>query len=117
MVHERAMAPVRGTRPNVGRKPVVPQRVEGEEMEPSVSDPIANATHPAEVAEGDPAEDPLEPRCGFHGCRVIPPNHLSPCASAPSVTFATKTAPAASRRRTTVASSSRLCSWKPPAPQ
>src|SRR5215471_7282421 len=109
MVQDRAMAPVRGTCPNVGRSPVVPQRVEGEEIDPSVSDPIANATHPAAVAEADPADDPLEPWCGFHGLRVMPPNHLSPCASAPSVSFATSTAPAASSRFTTVASSSMLC--------
>ena len=55
------MAPVRGTIPKVGRNPVVPQRVEGEEMEPSVSDPIANPTHPAAAAEAGPAEEPLEP--------------------------------------------------------
>src|SRR6185312_2648196 len=98
IVHESAMAPVRGTSPNVGLKPVTPHRVEGDEMEPSVSEPIANATQPAAVAEEDPAEEPLEPCCGFHGLRVMPPNHLSPSASAPRVSFATSTAPAASRR-------------------
>ena len=72
------MAPVRGTRPKVGRRPVVPQRVEGEEIDPSVSDPIANATQPAAVAEADPADDPLDPCFVFQGLRVIPPNHLSP---------------------------------------
>jgi hypothetical protein len=61
MVQESAIAPVRGTNPNVGRKPVVPQRVEGEEIDPSVSDPMAKATHPAAVAEADPADDPLDP--------------------------------------------------------
>src|SRR5215472_16669450 len=89
MVHDRAMAPVRGTCPNVGRSPVVPQRVEGEEIDPSVSDPIANATQPAAVAEADPADDPLDPCFVFHGLRVIPPNHLSPWANAPSVSLAT----------------------------
>src|SRR6185312_17550916 len=93
IVHESAIAPVRGTRPNVGRSPVVPQRVDGEEIEPSVSEPIANATHPAAVADADPAEEPLEPWCGFQGLRVCPPNHLSPMASAPSVSFANSTAP------------------------
>src|SRR5215475_10316985 len=96
MVQESAMAPVRGTRPNVGRNPVVPQRVEGEEIDPSVSDPIANATQPAAVAEADPADDPLDPCLVFHGLRVMPPNQRSPCASAPSVSFATSTAPASS---------------------
>src|SRR6202012_4332945 len=45
-----ARAPVRGTKPKVGRSPVVPQRVEGDEIEPSVSDPIANGTHPEATA-------------------------------------------------------------------
>src|SRR5260370_6881757 len=106
MVQERAMAPGGGTRPNGGRKPGAPQRVEGDEIEPNVSDPMAKATQPAEVAEAEPAEDPLEPCFGFQGLRVMPPNHLSPCASAPSVSLAIKTAPAVSRRCTTVASSS-----------
>src|SRR5258707_3043939 len=61
MDHENAIAPVRGTKPNVGRRPVVPQRVDGDEMEPSVSDPMATATHPAAAAEAEPAHDPLEP--------------------------------------------------------
>src|SRR5256714_12217391 len=105
MLQESAMAPVRGMKPKVGRKPVVPHRVEGEEMEPSVSEPMAKATHPAAVAEAEPADDPLEPCLGFHGLRVMPPNHLSPCARAPNVSLATSTAPAASRRCTTTASS------------
>src|SRR5258708_13588341 len=61
MDHESAMAPVRGTKPKVGRRPVVPQRVDGEEMEPSVSDPIAKATHPEAASEAPPADDPLNP--------------------------------------------------------
>jgi hypothetical protein len=61
MLQESVMAPVRGTSPNVGRSPVHPQRVEGEEIEPSVSDPMLKATHPAAVAEAGPAEDPLDP--------------------------------------------------------
>ena len=61
MLQESAMAPVRGTKPKVGRKPVQPQRVDGDEMEPSVSEPMLNATQPAAVAEAGPAEDPLDP--------------------------------------------------------
>src|SRR5215475_3795941 len=91
IVQLRAIAPVRGTKPKVGRRPVVPQRVDGDEIEPSVSDPMAKATHPAAVADAEPAEEPLEPCFGFHGLRVRPPNHLSPMASAPSVVFATRT--------------------------
>src|ERR1039458_8268785 len=78
MVQLRAMAPVRGTKPKVGRRPVSPHRVEGEEMEPSVSDPMAKGTQPADTALAEPADDPLEPWLGFHGLRVRPPNHLSP---------------------------------------
>jgi len=61
MLQESAMAPVRGTKPKVGRSPVQPQRVDGEEIEPSVSDPMLNATHPAAVADAGPADEPLEP--------------------------------------------------------
>ena len=55
------MAPVRGINPKVGRKPVQPQRVEGEEIEPSVSELMLNATQPAAVADAGPADEPLEP--------------------------------------------------------
>jgi len=61
MLQESAIAPVRGTNPKVGRSPVDPQRVEGEEIEPSVSDPMLKATHPAAVAEAGPADEPLDP--------------------------------------------------------
>src|SRR5271154_6664846 len=78
IVQLSAMAPVRGTKPKVGRRPVSPQRVEGEEIDPSVSEPIAKATQPAETARVEQAEEPLDPCSGFHGLRVLPPNHLSP---------------------------------------
>ena len=61
ILQESAIAPVLGTRPNDGRNPVHPQRVDGDEIEPSVSDPMLNATHPAAVAEAGPAEEPLDP--------------------------------------------------------
>jgi hypothetical protein len=61
MLQESAIAPVRGTNPNVGRSPVHPHRVEGEEIEPSVSLPMLKATHPAAVADAGPAEEPLDP--------------------------------------------------------
>src|ERR1700683_3929205 len=115
--HESAIAPVRGTRPKDGLRPLTPQRVLGEEMEPRVSVPMAKPTHPADTALADPAELPLEPWCVFQGLRVRAPNHRSPCASAPSESLAMSTAPAASSRFTTSASSSKVCFSNPPAPQ
>src|SRR5205814_5950795 len=50
-VHERAIAPLRETRPYVGRRPVTPQYADGVPMEPDVSEPIAKGTRPAPTAE------------------------------------------------------------------
>src|SRR5487761_517918 len=83
IVQLSAIAPVRGTKPKVGRSPVTPHRVLGDAIDPSVSVPIANPTHPADAAEALPAEEPLDPWRMFHGFRVRPPNHRSPSASAP----------------------------------
>src|SRR5262245_49372746 len=98
MLHDKAIAPVRGTRPKVGRRPVAPLRVDGETIEPSVSLPIAKATRPATVAAPGPADEPLLPWSSFQGLRVLPPYQTSPCASAPRVSLATMIAPAASSR-------------------
>src|ERR1700722_14779468 len=114
--HDNAIAPVRGTRPNVGRRPVQPQRVEGDEMEPRVSEPMLNATQPAAVAEAGPADDPLDPCAGRQGLRGIPPYQRAPSAGAPSVNLAMSPAPAWSSREITVASSSIIWCSNPPAP-
>jgi hypothetical protein len=106
-----AMAPWRETRPDVSRKPVTPQRCEGETIEPSVSVPIENPTRPAAVAEADPAEEPDEPSSGFHGLRVTPPCQTSPYASAPTVVFPNNTAPACSSLSTIVALLAAIRSW------
>ena len=111
------MQPYRLTRPNVGRSPVTPQVRDGETMLPSVSLPMEKPTRPAAVAAPGPADEPLEPRLGSHGLRVRPPNQRSPIANAPSVSLATRTAPASSRRRATVALVSRVCSLNGAAPQ
>src|SRR5688500_12113699 len=91
MLQASAIAPVRGTRPKVGRRPVTPHRVDGDEIEPWVSVPIENPTNPAAVALAGPADEPLDPCSGHHGLRVTPPNQLSPCASSPRVRLATGT--------------------------
>src|SRR5207244_13649586 len=107
IVQLNPMAPKRLTRPYVGRKPVTPQRDDGETIEPRVSVPIEKPTRPADVAEAGPADEPLEPRrssLGTQRLRVTPPNHFGPCASAPIESLATSTAPASRSRSTTVAS-------------
>src|ERR1700751_1853917 len=92
------MAPVRGTRPNVGRNPVTPQRIEGLTMLPPVSLPIENPTKPAAGAARGPSLDPDAPSSGSHGFIVWPPNQMSLSASAPRLSLATSTAPASWRR-------------------
>src|SRR5580692_11031955 len=77
-VQQSGMAPVRGTRPKVGRSPVVPHRMDGATIEPSVSVPRLKATSPAAVAEPEPALDPLDPSARFQGLRVTPPYQMSP---------------------------------------
>src|SRR4051812_30480865 len=99
---QSVMAPARGTRPNVGRSPVMPQRMEGLTMLPSVSLPIANPTRPAATAAPGPALEPEEPSSSSQGFMVWPPNQTSLSASAPRLNLATSTAPAALSRATTV---------------
>src|SRR5579862_756316 len=64
---QRVIAPVRGTRPYVGRSPVTPQRMLGLTMLPPVSLPIANPTSPAAVAAPGPALEPDSPSSGNQG--------------------------------------------------
>ena len=75
-LQQSTIAPERLTDPNVGLKPVAPQRVDGETIEPSVSVPIANGKSPATIAAAEPADEPLDPCFRFHGFFVSPPNHL-----------------------------------------
>ncbi len=66
--------PKRLTRPNVGRSALMPQVFAGPTMEPLVSVPMPNATHPAPVADAGPAEEPPELCDVFHGFFVVPRN-------------------------------------------
>ena len=75
-LQQSTIAPERLTVQNVGRKPVTPQRLEGEIIDPQVSVPMAKGNNPAEVAAADPADDPLDPCFKFQGFLVSPPNHL-----------------------------------------
>src|SRR5215469_10453324 len=100
----KVIAPVRGTRPYVGRSPVIPQRMLGLTMLPPVSLPMAKPTRPAAVAAPGPALEPEEPSSSSQGFMVWPPNQMSFSASAPRLSLATSTAPAALRRSTTALS-------------
>src|SRR6476620_9695926 len=64
---QSVIAPVRATRPKVGRRPVTPQRIAGLTMLPPVSLPIENATSAAAVAAPGPALDPDAPSSKSHG--------------------------------------------------
>src|SRR5215469_13470610 len=88
------IAPVLGTRPKVGRKPVTPQRMLGPTMLPPVSLPIENPTRPAAVEAPGPALEPEDPSSSSQGFIVCPPNQMSLSASAPRLNFAINTAPA-----------------------
>src|SRR5215831_16496846 len=88
------IAPVRGTRPYVGRSPVTPQRIDGLTMLPPVSLPIEKPTSPAAVAAPGPALDPDVPSSSSHGFMVCPPNQMSFRANAPRLSLAINTAPA-----------------------
>src|SRR5947209_2990301 len=101
---QSVIAPVRGTRPYVGRRPVTPQRMLGLTMLPSVSLPMEKPTRPAAVAAPGPALDPEAPSSSNHGFIVWPPNQISFSASAPRLSFATRTAPESRRRLTTAES-------------
>src|SRR6267154_6777646 len=98
---QSVIAPVRGTRPNVGRRPVTPQRMAGLTMLPPVSLPTENATKAAAVAAPGPALDPDAPSSNNQGFIVWPPNQMSFKASAPSESFAINTAPASFNLLTT----------------
>jgi hypothetical protein len=101
---QSVIAPVRGTRPYVGRNPVTPQRIEGATMLPPVSLPMEKPTSPAAVAAPGPALDPDAPSSSSHGFIVCPPNQMSLSASAPRLNLAISTAPASFSRCTTAAS-------------
>src|ERR671921_2611923 len=101
---QSVIAPVRATRPKVGRRPTTPQRIAGLTMLPPVSLPIENPTSPAAVAAPGPALDPDAPSSRSQGFIVWPPNQMSFSASAPSESFASNTAPASFSLPTTAES-------------
>ena len=73
-----AMTPVLGTRPKVGRSPVAPHRMQGDTIEPYVSEPRVKGNSPAAVAEALPALDPEDPSVISNGFLHVPPYQMSP---------------------------------------
>src|SRR2546428_12446695 len=71
-VHESAIAPLRETRPYVGRRPGTPPYADGGPIEPDVSEPIAKGTRPAPTAEPEPLDDPPDQCSLFQGLRPGP---------------------------------------------
>src|SRR5258708_29043834 len=67
MEKERAMAPARLTRPNVGGSPLRPQNPEGHRMEPQVSVPMAKPARPAPTTAAEPLDDPQVQCFSFQG--------------------------------------------------
>jgi hypothetical protein len=122
-VQQSAIAPCRDTRPYVGRRPVTPHAVDGNRIEPEVSDPIAKPTRPADTAIAEPLDDPPLQYFAFHGVRPGPVNDASaspypkPPASSTIASFASSTAPASVSFFTTVASKSNRCRRYGCAPQ
>ena len=62
-------------------------------MDPKVSVPKAKGTKPADVADPEPAEEPLAPCSVSQGFFVFPPNQTSPLAKEPETSLATNTPP------------------------
>src|SRR5262249_44158996 len=94
----------------------MPHVLAGPTMEPDVSVPMPNATHPPPVAEPGPADDPPDDCDVFHGFFVPPRHQLPPCPNCPVDSFAISTAPALRNRTTTSASSSMTRCSKSAAP-
>ena len=72
IVHERAIAPWRDTRPKVGRTPAMPQKLDGQMIEPHVSEPSAKPTSAADTAAPEPDDEPQLHLPVSHGLRAAP---------------------------------------------
>src|SRR5690349_20363281 len=101
--------PARLTRPTVGLRPTMPQSVEGETIDPSVSVPMATAHRLAVTAAAEPELEPGGLRSSAYGFLVCPPRALQPLveceprklAHSLRFVFASSTAPASRSRCTT----------------
>src|SRR5580700_1886082 len=107
------MPPLVGTRPNVGRRPTMPQRSAGLIIDPRESVPIEKPHSAEAVAEADPELEPPAGSSEFQGLTHTPPNHSYPFASSAVAAFPSSTAPASRSFSTIVASSfGCLCAYR-----
>src|SRR6185295_6173249 len=72
IVHERAIAPWRETRPKVGRTPAMPQKLDGQMIEPHVSEPRAKPVSAAATAAPEPDDEPQLHLPVSQGLRAAP---------------------------------------------
>src|SRR5437867_7015305 len=77
-VQDRAIAPRRDTRPNVGRRPDTPQKDDGQMIEPQVSEPMAKGTSAADTAAPAPDDEPHVQRSSPQGLCAPPVSDASP---------------------------------------
>src|SRR3954468_1821666 len=100
IVKHSAIAPVRGTRPYVGRNPLTLQNAAGTVIDPHVSVPMAKPTMPSPTAAPAPLLDPPAQRDTsnghLHGPVIDAPGDEYPPPPASSIiaSLATKTHPA-----------------------
>src|SRR5579864_3233457 len=102
------ICPVRGTRPEVGFSPAIPQKCDGTRMLPAVSLPISKGAPPAAIMAADPPLEPPEDRLTSQGLFVRPKirlEHSQDQVNSGVLVFPTKMAPASFSLRTAVASS------------
>src|SRR6195952_4813240 len=72
------------TRPMLGRRPTMPQKLAGLRNEPPMSEPCASQAVPVASATAAPPEEPAADNAVFHGLRVAPNTSLKVLAPAPN---------------------------------
>lgn len=108
----KGKTPVVSMRPNVGLRPMTPQKAAGIRMDPAVSVPMAKGARPAASAAAEPPLEPPGTTVGSHGLRVGPtalPSVVIPHANSCVALLATTMPPAARIRSTTAASRGGTC--------
>ncbi len=90
----------------MGFSPTIPQSAAGWRIEPPVSVPIAQGALPAATEAAEPPDEPPGTRVRSHGLLTGPKPEFSfdePIANSSMLVLPSTGAPAAMRRRTTVA--------------